>query len=177
MFDFSAYFPAVIATLRPAFPAVPTIEIYPKLRTKIATPAIMLEFVDATPGENSGTEQLALIGRFEARVIFDTAPLNPGQNPELLCLSLATALAQHIYKAGRFGQPVGSAKVTRVEPDQFKPELAGYCVWLVEWTHELLLGDSVWASGPDFQPTEVWVGLAPLIGVGHEADYEEVLHG
>jgi len=133
MFDFIAFFNAVIASLQTAFPSVPTIEVYPKLRTKITVPAIMLEFADGTSGENPGTGQLALTGRFEARVIFDTAPLKPGQNPELLCMALATAVAQHLNAAGRFGQPVGSAKVTRVEPDQFKPELAGYCVWLSGW--------------------------------------------
>ena len=173
MFDFATFFTAILDHLKGAFPTVPTVEEYPRLRRKIMAPAILVELGDLTPIEDPGTEQLAAAARFEARVIFDQAPTAAGANPNLQALALAAAVALSIFQQGRFGQGAGSAKEFRVEPDNFKPELAGYCVWLVEWTHEVRLGASVW-DGTAVVPTQIYAGTSPLIGAGHDPDYVEV---
>jgi len=177
MFDFETFFTNILAHLQGEFPTVPTVEEYPRIRRKIVSPAILMELADLTPIEDPGTEQLALAARFEARVVFDQAPTDPAKIPDLQCLSLAAGVALSIFKKGRFGvSGAGSAKGLRIEPDHFKPELSGYCVWLVEWTHEVRLGDSVW-DGQGVVPVEIWAGTSPAIGEGHEPDYTEVTGG
>ncbi len=177
MFDFETFFAAIVDHLADSFPAVPTVEEYPRLRKAIAAPAILLELADLTPIEDPGTEQLAVAARFEARVIFDQAPVHQGAKPDLQCLALAAAVGLSIFKKGRFGVPgAGSAKEVRIEPDRFKPELSAYSVWLVEWTHEIRLGDSVW-DGAGVAPTTIYAGTSPAIGDGHEPDYTEVTGG
>lgn len=172
MYDFAAHLAAVVARLAQAFPAVPTVAEYPRLRQKIAAPAILVELADATPTDDAGTEQLCLSARFEARIVFDHVPV-AGSNPALPALNLAAAVAREIFAAGRFGQPVGPAKGVRIEPDQFRPELSGYAVWLVEWTHEVRLGHSVW-DGDGVMPTEIYLGIAPEIGPPHLDDYVKI---
>ena len=172
MYDFAAHLAAVIAHLTQEFPSVPTIEEYPRLRKKIAAPAILVELADATPQDDVGTGQICLTARFEARVVFDLAP-NGGSNPSLQALSLASAVAQQIFAASRFGQPAGPAKGIRLEPDQFKPDLAGYAVWLIEWTHDVRLGKSAW-DGEGILPSDIYVGYSPEIGLPHEDDYVKI---
>lgn len=172
MYDFAAHLAAVVARLAQAFPAVPTVAEYPRLRQKISAPAVLVELADATPSGDAGTGQLCLSARFEARIVFDQVPV-AGSNPPLLALGLAAAVAREVFAAGRFGQPVGPAKGVRLEPDQFRPELSGYAVWLVEWTHEVRLGDSVW-DGAGVMPTAIYVGLAPEIGPPHIDDYIKI---
>jgi hypothetical protein len=173
MFDFETFFADLVAHLRAAFPTVPAVEEYPRLRTKIAAPAILVELADLTPREDPGTEQLSLSARFEARIIFDQAPMQTGAKPDLQCLSLAAAVALSVFRAPRFGSSAGPAREIRIEPDHFKPELAGYVVWLVEWTHDIELGASVW-DGAGVTPTEIWAGTTPLVGTGNEEHYTEV---
>lgn len=171
-FDFAVFIAAVIDHLKSAFPAVGCIEEYPRLRKKIVAPAILVELADAIPAADTGTEQLCLSARFEARIVFDQVAVPPAK-PDMQALTLAAAAAQAIYKQGRFAAGAGSAKEFRIEPDQFKPELAGYCVWLVTWTHEIRLGTSIW-DGEGILPTEIYAGISPEIGDGHEDDYVKV---
>lgn len=173
MNDCGALITAVVDSLQSSFAAVPTVEEYPRLRKKLLVPALLVELADATSAADPGTDELALAVRIEARVVFDRAPTAAGQNPDLAALHLATAVARTVYAAGRFGLAVGPARDLRIEPDQFKPELAPYAVWLVTWSHEVRLGDNTWdATG--VLPTEVWLGFSPEIGLPHEPDYAEV---
>jgi len=48
----------------------------------------------------------------------------------------------------------------------------GYAIWLVIWKQVVLLDDAVVA--PDLAPPSLWLGKAPNIGAGHEADYRHV---
>jgi hypothetical protein len=172
MFCFKNYFETLIAGLKAQFPSVPTIEEYPQLRKKITAPSILVDLADLTPLADPGTGQLTLSARFEARVILDQVP-SPDGVKSVLALDLAAAVAQYLFTRGRWGE-AGSAGEFRVEPDQFKPELAAYCAYLVEWTHEIRLGTSVW-TGDGVTPTQIYVGLDPEVGSGHEDDYVEVV--
>jgi len=167
-YDIGTHLDRIVTTLGQAFPDVATIEEYPRFRKKITAPAIFVEFADADQTEDAGTEQLCMMARFEARVVFDRAmPLD--KKPSVMALSLASAVAKEI-SANRFGCTVGPAKDIKLEPDHFKPELGGYVVWLIEWTHSVRIGDSVW-DGTGITPTDLYVGIAPEIGLEHEDDY------
>lgn len=173
MTTFEALLAAVVAHLEGAFPAVPTVQLYPRLRQKITSPALLVELADADGAADPGTGELAVTARLELRAVVDRAPTAPGQSPDLAALGLATSAALAVYAAGRFGLAVGPAQHLRIEPDHFKPELATYAVWLVTWTHEVRLGADLW-TGEGIIPTEVWAGLSPEIGLPHQDDYLEV---
>ncbi len=160
---------AIIASLKSTFSSVPTCEAYPRLVKKISSPAILTEIVDLTPTTDLGTEQLEVAARFRAYIVFDLTDLAA----EMDTVNMAAAVAAAIKKASRFGCEVGPAKVLSVEPADFKPDLLGFSSWVVEWTHEVCFGDSVW-SGTGSPVTEIMVGWSPDIGIGHEPDYEQV---
>lgn len=42
---------------------------------------------------------------------------------------------------------VSAGEFISAEVDGFRPELDAYLVWLVEWTHEVHAGKSVWSTG------------------------------
>lgn len=160
---------AIEQYLRAAFtPAeLPTLEQYPELVKKIKAPAVLIEMDDLVPSEDPGTGELAMVARFVAYAVLERTP-----KADLQAASLALAVALKVTQGGRFGQPVGPAKVIRVARDEFKPELVGYAVWAAEWTHEILVGESVW-DGVGVPVTQIMVGWSPDIGIGHEDDYVE----
>lgn len=171
MFDPAAYLTALVGHLQGHFPTVPTVEEYPRLRRKITVPAILVELADLTALDpDLGTEQLRLTARLEARIILDQVPAPGIPPPDLAAMQLALAIAWAIHQLPR--QPgAGPVKAINIEPDQFRPDLAGYAAWRIEWTHEVWLGDSVWDVEPGEPPSEVWVGYSPRIGEEHLDDY------
>ncbi|GAA5785106.1 hypothetical protein [Chitiniphilus shinanonensis] len=62
------------------------------------------------------------------------------------------------------------AQFAQAGEDAFKPDLNGYLVWLVEWTHEIHLGELAWPY-PDQTGIQVLFGIAPDVGAG--GDYTE----
>lgn len=162
---------AIEQHLRDSFTAteLPTIEQYPDLAKKISVPAVLIELEDLTPADDPGTGELAMTARFAAYIILHQTP-----KAGLQAANLAALIALRIVEGSRFGQPVGSAKIVRVAPVDFKPQLFGYAAWSVEWTHEIRIGDSVW-DGTGIPVTDIMVGWSPDIGIGHEPDYEQVL--
>ncbi|MEW6490365.1 MAG: hypothetical protein AB1578_20950 [Thermodesulfobacteriota bacterium] len=177
MNDLDALVTAVVDRLRTAFAApagaVATVEEYPRLRTKLLAPALLVDVADVTAAPDPGTDELALVVRLEAAVVLDRAPTAPGVSPERAALALAAAVAREVYAAGRFGVAASPARELRIEPGDFKPDVATYAVWVVSWVQEVRLGSSVW-DGEGVIPTQVWAGLSPEIGLPHEADYVEV---
>lgn len=161
---------AIETTLRAAFTVaeLPTCEKYPELAKKIVSPAVLIELSELVPADDPGTGELALTARFSAYIV-----LQRSSRAKLDAANLAAAVALNIYAASRFGQPIGPAQISRVAPDEFKPELFGYVVWVVEWTHEIRVGESVW-DGAGITPTEIYLGIAPNIGLAHADDYHQV---
>ncbi|MBU0680105.1 MAG: hypothetical protein KKD73_01665 [Proteobacteria bacterium] len=160
---------AIIADLALTFPTLPSCAAWPHLARKIAIPALFVELTEMVAAADPGTEQLALTARFTAWIVFDRSQADD----HLQAANLAAAVAHRIYKASRFGLTVGPASITHLGAADFKPELIGYTVWAVEWSHEIRLGDSIW-DGTGIIPTEIWMGITPLTGTGNEAEYVEV---
>ncbi|WP_321367932.1 hypothetical protein [uncultured Desulfuromusa sp.] len=158
---------AIETTLREAFTVaeLPTCEKYPELAKKIVSPAVLIELSELSPEDDPGTGELAFTARFSAYIV-----LQRSSRAKLDAANLAVAVSLKIFEAGRFGQPCGPGKITRVAPDEFKPELMGYVVWVVEWTHEIRVGESIW-NGEGITPTEIYLGIAPNIGLAHAEDY------
>lgn len=160
---------AIVGAVRRQFPALLTVEAYRQVRGALPVPACLVELaeLEATDELDPGTGQLAVMARFEARLVigFRQGGLNPG----LEIRKLAAALAAFVHQQ-RWGLPVGAADVLGCWPDDFDPGLEQYECWRVEWQQVLHLGESVWTNeGRTPVPYLAW---APEIGAVHEADYE-----
>lgn len=158
----------IVLELKRVFRTIPTCEAYPELQRKIVIPALFVELDDLTPTADAGTEQLPVDARFACYVVFDRTE----ENDRLKAANLAAAVALAVKKVGRFGEPVGPARITRIAQDESKRELYGFTVWAVEWLHDMRLGESVW-DGAGVVPTSVWLGFSPEIGAAHVDDYEQ----
>ncbi|MGC0151887.1 hypothetical protein ACPRNU_05450 [Chromobacterium vaccinii] len=126
-------------------PAV-AVALYPPLVDGMALPLVALELEEFAPGIDAGNNQLPLIATLQARVIID--PNEDGV--ELRIRQLAARVALEVYRAHGFGlEYVAPAKIRRLVPDGFsRPELEGYLVWLVEWSHEIDVGDEADLTEP-----------------------------
>ncbi|CAN7396409.1 hypothetical protein [Paraburkholderia terricola] len=161
---------AMIAGLRTALPDISPIDAYPRIGRKIPTPSIAVEMSEMEPGHDPGTGQTSLIGRFQARAIFD--PL--GDHADLAVRELAARIACAVH-AQTWGVPVTPARLVQIGDDPFKPELDAYLVWLVEWAHEFDLGD-VAAPFPSAGSTVLW-GVDPDTGTAADAEYADPAQG
>lgn len=159
---------AIVASIASAFPVFQTVEAYREDRRSLPAPACLVQLVDLEPdpAADPGTEQLAVVARFEAQVVLGFREANARRAAP----KLAAALALHIQRK-RWGLPVEAATVTAIEPDDFSPELDQFEVWRVDWQQIVHLGPSVWTND-GILPTEILIGYAPDIGPGNEAEYE-----
>jgi hypothetical protein len=133
---------AICATLKAEIPAIQACEVYPAIRTIITAPAVFVELSGFEKGYDPGTEELALRARFEARIIIDSTI----ENAPIVVRSLASEVAKVVNK-NTFNMNISPGEFLSAEMDGFRPELDAYLVWLVEWTHEIHLGKSVWEDG------------------------------
>lgn len=158
---------AVIARIAAAFPHLQTVADYPDDRQRISAPAALIELTEMTavPDDDPGTGQLALELQFELRYIVGFRGPSQGR----LIRSNAAALA-HFIQHNQWGLPIEGARVMVCEPDAFSPELDQYHVWRIEWAQVVHIGANEWIDDGE-TPTEVWVGMSPLIGPRHEAYY------
>ncbi len=155
---------AILAEITSKVAGIETSGFYPKLRTAIKTPAVFIDLATLEPGTDPGTEELALLARFEARVVL-------GSN-DSACLSvreLAAEVARIVHK-NNFGVKVKPGALVSVQPDNFRPEIDAYEMWLVEWQHEIHIGQSVW-DGVGIVPEQIFLGYVPFVGTAHEDKY------
>lgn len=143
---------AICSTLKAEIPAIQTCEIYPAIRTTIMAPAVFVELSSLESGKDPGTEELALKARFEARIVIDSTI----ENAPIVVRSLAAKVAKVVNK-NTWEMDVSPAEFISAEIDGFRPELDAYLVWLIEWTHEVHVGKSVWEEDK-IKPHEINVG-------------------
>ena len=156
---------AIVAGLRAKLAGVPTVDTYPVIRRSLRLPAVLVELAEMEPGDDPGTGETALVGRFQARAIID-----PNQaNADLLVRELAARIAVAITHE-TWGLGIGVAQLVQIGEDAFKPELDGYMVWVVEWTHEFHLGEAAWPY-PDESGLTVMLGMYPETGEGRAEHY------
>ncbi|WP_264706148.1 hypothetical protein [Wolbachia endosymbiont (group A) of Ancistrocerus nigricornis] len=133
---------AICSTLKEEIPAIQTCEIYPSIRKELVAPAVFVELSGFKKGHDPGTEELALKARFEARIVVDGTV----EYSLLVVRSLAAEVARVVNKNTWNVKNISPAEFLSAEPDGFRPELDAYLVWMVDWSHQLHLGKSIWTE-------------------------------
>lgn len=183
--DLAVLHQAIVADIKAKFPGLVTVEFYREDREKLPMPACLLELteLDAIPEDDPGTEQLAVMAKFEAELVIGF------RTPEakLSIRELAGALAAWL-RMRRWTNPAdptkklptGEAQVIGAYQDDFvvvgraqNRPLEQFEVWRVEWQQRVHLGNTVWTD-EGTTPSEVFVGQAPEVGTGNEEDYTQV---
>ena len=164
-FSLDQLYRAIEQQLSRELPGVRSVTAWPSIKDRIALPAVFLELADMEPGPDLGTGETTLICKFEARIIVDPIQPKHCQQAAQLAAQLAVLLRMQTW-----GVAVEPAEFVQAMQDWTKPELDGYVVWLVEWTHQLYLGVEEW-PWPDEPPGSLVFGFSPDTGPGHEGDY------
>ncbi|GFQ94788.1 spike protein [Trichonephila clavata] len=107
-------------------------------------------------------KELALKVRFEARIVVDGTV----EDSSVVVRELAAEVARVVSKNTWNMKNIAPGEFLSAEVDDFKPELDAYLVWLVEWTHEVHTGQSMW-SETGIKPHIIEIGLVK------EVDYEK----
>lgn len=155
---------AITEAITSGIEGIKTSGFYPKIRGEIEAPAVFVDMVSLEPGQDPGTGEVAYIARFEARCMVGTS-----EEANLQVRELAAEVGRIVYK-NSFGLEVKAAELFSIGNDGFNPELDAYEVWLVEWAHEIHLGESIWTND-GVCPEKIYVGFAPCIGAAYEDEY------
>jgi len=150
-------------------------------REKIPVPCMLLdcEEFEVTAEEDTGTGQIPTTWHFEAVIIIKELDV---PRARFTIRAIAASVAAWL-KLKRWPIPndpdgkcfrTGAARVQGAYRDNFYQEFDQYAAWRVEWTQEINLGDNVWLEPGGLIPSHIWLGQAPDIGPGHEADYVEL---
>jgi hypothetical protein len=119
---------------------------WPNIKDRIALPVVFIEMAEMEPGKDIGTGETTLVCKFEARIIVD--PIRPKHCQQVAHLAAQLAV---LLRMQTWGVAVEPAEFVQAMQDWTKPELDGYVVWLVEWTHQIYLGVEEW-PWPDEPP-------------------------
>lgn len=181
---------AIVADIKAAFPNLKTVEFYREDRKSLVTPACLLELteLEADPDNDPGTEQLAVIAKFEAELIIGFRPQAGHMAKAKLSIRMLAASLEAWLRMRRWTNPAdqdkklptGEAMVIGAYEDDFSvmgrhrdQELPQFDVWRVEWQQRLHLGETVWTDD-GITPTTIFSGVAPDVGIGNEDKYTQV---
>lgn len=162
---------AILDHIAAAYPALATVSDYPEERRHLSLPACLVEMaeMDGVPDLDPGTGQLALMTRWEARLIIGWRTASAAREIRRLAGALGVTIHQQ-----RWGLPVGPAEVLGMTPDAFEPQLDQFVVWRVDWQQVVHLGESVWSPASSLVPSEILYSTAPEIGPVHEEAYAPI---
>ncbi|MFP3015783.1 MAG: hypothetical protein ACEY3B_05815 [Wolbachia sp.] len=133
---------AICSTLKEEIPSIQTCEIYPSIRKELVAPAVFVELSGFEKGHDPGTEELALKARFEARIVVDGTV----EDSSVVVRTLAAEVARVVNKNTWNVENIFPAEFLSAEIEGFRPELDAYLVWVVDWVHEIHIGESVWSE-------------------------------
>lgn len=127
--------------IKEKIPEIQTCCSYPRMRCELVAPACFVEIESFDVGTDPGTEELAVIANFEARIVVDRTIENSSFAIRELALKFADLINHNTWSSS-----VTPAKIKACNPDAFSPELDAYLVWNVSWTHELHVGNNIWST-------------------------------
>lgn len=173
--DIEAAHTSIEAAIREAFPSFATVGGYDEAKKVIKCPAAFLEMTSMEPGDDPGTDQLAIRMRWE---IFLLLRFNSKSVKKSVAREIRTIVGavSHFVHGNRFGLPVSPAQFVGAYPDEFSPKSGTYEEWRIDFEIAGYLGESVW-DGEGVMPETVMLSHSPIIGLDHESDYKEVTDG
>lgn len=138
---------AIEATLAERMPRVVEVKAYPELESIVAEPSLLFALVDMKPGEDTGTGKTAMACQFQAAILVDATRTRAPLQAAILAAQLANVLRGQYWDLEFVDAP------TRVHarPDGSTPELAQFCVWVVDWVQVVHFGEFEW-PWPDEAP-------------------------
>jgi len=154
-FSLDQLYKAIEQRLFSQLPGIKAVTAWPSIKDRIALPVVFIEMAEIEPGKDIGTGETTLICRFEARIIVDPIRSQHCQQAAQLAAQLAVLLRMQ-----NWGLAVEPAEFVQALQDWTKPELDGYTVWLVEWTHQIYLGVEEW-PWPDEPPGSLVFDIEP----------------
>ncbi len=161
--DLSVVHDAIVADIKAAFPNLQTVEFYREDRKSLVTPACLLELteLEADPDNDPGTEQLAVLAKFEAELVIGFRPQAGSMAKAKLSIRMLAAALEAWLRMRRWTNPAdpakklptGEAMVIGAYQDDFSvmgrrqdQDLSQFEVWRVEWQQRLHLGETVWTD-------------------------------
>jgi hypothetical protein len=154
-FSLDQLYRAIEQQLMVGLPGIKAATAWPSIKDRIALPVVFIEMAEMEPGRDIGTGETTLICRFEARIIVD--PIRPQHCQQAVQLAAQLAV---LLRMQTWGLAVEPAEFVQALQDWTKPELDGYTVWLVEWTHQIYLGVEEW-PWPDEPPGSLLLDITP----------------
>ena len=154
-FSLDQLYKAIELRLFSQLPGIKAVTAWPSIKDRIALPVVFIEMAEIEPGKDIGTGETTLICRFEARIIVD--PIRPQHCQQAAQLAAQLAV---LLRMQNWGLAVEPAEFVQALQDWTKPELDGYTVWLVEWTHQIYLGVEEW-PWPDEPPGSLVFDIEP----------------
>lgn len=174
---------AIVADIAAAFPSLATVEFYREERKDLPKPACLLEVAefDNLPDEDPGTEQLAVMMRFEAQLVITFKTPKAKRSVCVLAAALAAWLRKRRWTDPADPTkklPTGEARVIGAYRDDFtgmgaqrEQNLEQFEIWRVEWEQIVHLGNTIWTDEGD-TPTDVFV--RDSVNGQPDGDYEQV---
>jgi len=167
---------AAVTAIKTAIPTLAQCEIYGGQfagehgnRVAIHAPAVLIAGLGARPVTDPGIDgQMDVSARFAAYAVAKYA--NDRQKREGGCIDLAEAVALLIHNNNFTLPGVGTAKVMQVQGmTNAAADKVGFSIWSITWEQQIRIGA---APVSNYGPlTDVRIGFAPNIGLGHEPDY------
>lgn len=158
---------AILNQVQTDVPALQACIKYPDFDGATLLPAFVLDTnTTFDVVQDEGAEQLCLKSAWRGYVVYDPVVTDSYVQVRELVLTVSQA----IYQASRFGIQMGNATISSIYEDTTRTELAGKLVWVIDWTHDIRLGTSVW-DGTGVIPTEVYFSYEPdalPLGSEHE---------
>lgn len=163
-FSLDQLYQAIEQHLASNLSGIKAVTAWPNIKDRIALPVVFIEMAEMEPGVDIGTGETSLICRFEARIIVD--PIRPKHCQQAAHLAAQLAV---LLRLQTWGLTVEPAEFVQATQDWTKPELDGYVVWLVEWTHQIYLGAEEWPWS-DEPPGSLVINVEPGDGPVHPED-------
>lgn len=157
----------LVARLQAVMPDIENIsaDAPPLQRRSLKLPAIYLEIASIEDAGANGDSRVLATLRLQARCLYDP---NIARS-DLLARALAVRVLTALHEIRRPIPGHGHIRDLRAGEDEFRPDIDGYTVWLVEATLELALGE-LEAEPP--VPSTVLFAIAPEIGTPHQDGYQ-----
>jgi len=170
---------AAVAAIKAAIPTLAQCEVYGGQfagehgqRTAIHAPAVLVAVLGVKTISDPGVDgQMDVQARFVAYAVAKYA--NDRQKREGGCIDLAEAVALLIHNNNFASPGVGTANVMQMQGmTNAAADKAGFSIWSITWEQQIRIGA---APVSNYGPlTDVKIGIAPNIGIGHEPDYVPV---